>query len=35
MARYQHTLIFGGGYKGGAMAIMRSLIRWAESVDKS
>jgi len=33
--RIQHTLIFGGGYKGGTMGIMRSLLRWADSVKQS
>ncbi|WWD20015.1 hypothetical protein CI109_104488 [Kwoniella shandongensis] len=27
-----HTLMFGGGYKSGALGIMRSLISWAETV---
>ena len=31
---HKHTLIFGGGYKAGALKIMRSLITWAQSVRK-
>lgn len=26
----QHTYMFGGSYKYGAMGIMKSLIGWAE-----
>jgi hypothetical protein len=30
----QHTLMFGGSYKSGALAIMRSLSTWAQGIDK-
>ena len=26
-----HTLIFGSGYKGGAIKIMKELLQWAET----
>ncbi|WVQ96383.1 hypothetical protein IAU59_003488 [Kwoniella sp. CBS 9459] len=29
-----HTLMFGGSYKSGALGIMRSLTQWAEGIDK-
>jgi hypothetical protein len=28
----QHALMFGGGYKRGALGIMRELTTWAEGV---
>ncbi|OCF39228.1 fructosamine kinase [Kwoniella heveanensis CBS 569] len=30
-----HTLMFGGSYKSGALGIMRSLTQWAESQSES
>lgn len=33
-ADVKHALMFGGGYKSGALGIMRSLTSWADSVSR-